>query len=349
MSGLSVAGIHKTFAGKPVLAGVSFDQSPGEVLAVLGPSGCGKSTLLSIIAGLVLPEHGKVIWDGQDLSGIPPHKRNFGLMFQDYALFPHMNVRANVAFGLRMHGLPKGVVEKTVAETLDLVGLPGFDSRDVHTLSGGEQQRVALARALALQPNVLMLDEPLGSLDRALREQLLEDLREIIRRAQQTTLYVTHDQEEAYTLADRIVVMRAGKVVQIGTPQQIYQQPNSAFVARFVGLNNLLPGKARGSEVRTSLGVFPLASPAQGPVQVLLRPDAARFGDQHTDLTGEVTEVVFRGETCLVRISAGEEKQPLSFELSSNEAIPQAGDRVQFSIDPGPGLAWFTMEQDELD
>jgi len=348
MSGLSVSGIHKTFEGKTVLAGVSFDQSPGEVLAVLGPSGCGKSTLLSIIAGLVLPEQGKVIWDGQDLSGIPPHKRNFGLMFQDYALFPHMNVRANVAFGLRMQGLPKDVVEKTVAETLDLVGLPGFDSRDVHTLSGGEQQRVALARALAPQPNVLMLDEPLGSLDRALREQLLEDLREIIRQAQQTTLYVTHDQEEAYTLADRIVVMRAGKVVQIGTPQQIYQQPNSAFVARFVGLNNLLPGKARGSEVRTSLGVFRLTSPAQGPVQVLLRPDAARFGDEYTDLTGEVTEVVFRGETCLVRISAGEEKHPLSFELSSNKAIPQAGDRVQFSIDPGPGLAWFTMEQDEL-
>ena len=349
MSGLSVAGIQKIFDGKPVLAGVSFEQTPGEVLAVLGPSGCGKSTLLSIIAGLVLPDQGNVVWDGEDLSGVPAHKRNFGLMFQDYALFPHMNVRANVAFGLRMHGLPKEVVERTVAEILDLVGLPGFDTRDVHTLSGGEQQRVALARALAPQPKLLMLDEPLGSLDRAMREQLLEDLREIIRQAQQTTLYVTHDQEEAYALADRIVVMRAGRVVQIGTPQQIYQQPSSAFVARFVGLNNLVPGEARGSEVSTLLGVFPLKSPAQGPVQVLLRPDAARIGDQYSDLAGEVTEVVFRGETCLVRISAGEGNYPFSFELPSSEAIPQAGERAQFSIDAGLGLTWFPTERDELD
>ena len=349
MSGLSVKGLYKSFEGKPVLAGVGFDQRPGEVLAVLGPSGCGKSTLLSMIAGLVVPDQGEVFWDGQDLSGVPAHQRNFGLMFQDYALFPHMNVRANVAFGLRMKRIPKDVVERTVAETLNLVGLPGFDSRDVHTLSGGEQQRVALARALAPQPNLLMLDEPLGSLDRALREQLLDDLREIIRRAQQTTLYVTHDQEEAYALADRIVVMRAGTVVQTGTPQQIYQEPNSAFVARFVGLNNLLIGEAKGDTISTPLGTFPLQSPANGPVQVLLRPDAARIGDPTAGLDGEVTEVVFRGETCLVRMTAGEGSYPLSFELSSQQVIPAAGDRVQFSIDAGSGLAWFPTGQDEPD
>lgn len=347
MRGLSVNDIHKSFETKAVLAGVSFQQAPGEVLAVLGPSGCGKSTLLSILAGLIIPDRGQVAWDGQDISAIPPHLRSFGLMFQDYALFPHMNVRGNLSFGLRMLGMPREAVERTVAETLEMVGLPGFEARDVHTLSGGEQQRVALARALAPQPKLLMLDEPLGSLDRALREQLLEDLQEIIRHTRQTTLYVTHDQEEAYALADRIVVMRAGEVAQIGTPQQIYLQPANAFVARFVGLSNLVAGQAQGEQVETALGTFPLERPAHGPVQVLLRPDTARFYEDHSGLLGTVTEVVFRGETCVVRMKAGHEQLALSFELSSGDTLPHVGDQVPFSIDPEGGLQWFEVEQDE--
>ncbi len=349
MSGLSVNSIYKSYEGKEVLTGISFQQEPGEVLAVLGPSGCGKSTLLSVIAGLTPPDRGLVSWDGRDLSDVPPHKRSFGLMFQDYALFPHMNVGSNVAFGLRMQGLPRAAVERTVAETLEMVGLPGFDARDVNNLSGGEQQRVALARVLAPQPKLLMLDEPLGSLDRALREQLLEDLRTIIRRAKQTTLYVTHDQEEAYALADRIVVMRAGEVVQVGTPQQIYHHPNSAFVARFVGLNNLLAGEASGDRVLTALGEFPLQSPAQGAVQVLLRPDTAQLNPSNPDLSGRVTEVVFRGETSLVRMRVGEEGLNLSFELPSSQHLPSAREEVHFSIDPGQGLQWFPAEDDGLD
>jgi ABC-type Fe3+/spermidine/putrescine transport system ATPase subunit len=348
MSGLTVTGIQKSYEGKSVLAGVGFHQDLGELLAVLGPSGCGKSTLLSIIAGLTSPDGGRVVWDQQDLSGIPSHKRGFGLMFQDYALFPHMNVSGNIAFGLRMQGVSREVMDQTIAETLDLVGLPGFASRNVHNLSGGEQQRIALARALAPQPKLLMLDEPLGSLDRALREQLLEDLRRIIRQTKQTTLYVTHDQEEAYALADRIVVMRAGEVVQIGTPQQIYQQPNSAFVARFVGLSNLVPGEAQGEQVSTALGSFPLKAPAHGPVQVLLRPDAARMGDDGSELTGKVIELIFRGESSLVRIEIEHEGHDLSFELPSDDRLPMAGDQVHFSIEPGSGLQWFPMEQDEL-
>jgi len=349
MSGLFVHDIHKSFQGQVVLAGVSFQQEPGEILAVLGPSGCGKSTLLSIIAGLITPDSGRVAWDGQDLAGVPPHKRGFGLMFQDYALFPHMNVSGNVSFGLRMEGQSREVVLQSVVETLKLVGLSGFESRDVHTLSGGEQQRVALARALAPQPKLLMLDEPLGSLDRALREQLLEDLRAIIQRARQTTLYVTHDQEEAYALADRIVVMRAGEVAQIGTPQQIYRQPANAFVARFVGLNNLVVGQAQGDWIDTSLGKFPLQNPASGPIQVLLRPDTARFYDDRSDLVGRVKDVVFRGETCVVRIKAGPQELALSFELPSCENLPLAGDEVHFSIQSEDGLQWFPLEKYEPD
>ena len=347
MSGLSVKEIHKAYEGKDVLAGVSFQLDYGEVVALLGPSGCGKSTLLSIIAGLTVPERGQVAWDGEDLSSVPPHKRGFGLMFQDYALFPHMNVRGNVFFGLRMEGRPRDAIERVVSETLDLVGLPGFETRDVHTLSGGEQQRVALARALAPQPKLLMLDEPLGSLDRALREQLLEDLREIIRRTQQTTLYVTHDQEEAYALADRIVVMRAGKVAQIGTPQKIYNHPETAFVARFVGLSNLVPGDAHGEWATTSLGKFLLESPAQGSVKVLLRPDTARLNDDQSNLSGRVTEVVFRGESCVVRMKVGPEELLLSFELPTCEELPTIGDQVLFSIDSKGGLQWFSGTEDE--
>jgi thiamine transport system ATP-binding protein len=347
MSALSISDIYKSYQGKAVLSGVGFDQNLGEVLAVLGPSGCGKSTLLSIIAGLTIPDQGRVSWDGQDLVEVPPHQRGFGLMFQDYALFPHLKVGSNIAFGLRMQAATRERIDQIVSETLDLVGLPGFEERDVNSLSGGEQQRVALARALAPQPRLLMLDEPLGSLDRALRETLLADLRQVIRRAQQTTLYVTHDQEEAYALADRIVVMRAGKVVQIGTPQEIYNQPNSAFVARFVGLSNLLAGEAQGEWVSTALGQFPLKSPADGPVQVLLRPDAARLGDQHSALKGQVTEVVFKGENCLVRMKTSQDGPGLSFVLPCDQELPLAGEQVAFSIDPGDGLQWFPQEDDE--
>ena len=239
---LQVSHIHKSFDGAPLLRDVSFDVAPSEIVCLLGPSGCGKTTLLNIIAGLEQAESGQVLVEGQDISGVPVHRRGFGLMFQDLALFPHKNVRDNVAFGLRMAGLAPQAIDARVSEVLELVGLAGFEQRDVNQLSGGEQQRVALARSLAPRPRLLMLDEPLSSLDRTLRERLMNELRDILTRVGQTAIYVTHDQQEAFALADRVVILNAGRVAQIGTPQEVYRAPADAFVARFLGLTNLIRG-----------------------------------------------------------------------------------------------------------
>lgn len=340
MSGLSVSGLRKSFHGTLALDGVSFDVGRGETVAVLGPSGCGKSTLLAIIAGLISPDDGEVRWDGQPLADVPTHRRGFGLMFQDFALFPHLDVYGNVAFGLEMAGLPQAEIRHRVRQVLERVGLPGFERRAVDTLSGGEQQRVALARTLCPRPRLLMLDEPLGSLDRTLRERLLQDLRPILRDtpdgAPQTTLYVTHDQQEAFALADRVVVMNAGRVVQIGTPQTIFRQPASRFVAEFLGLSNVVPGTARqnadGAVVETALGPLPVTSAASGPVNLLLRPEAARLRGEGTPLRGRVVERVFHGGTCRLTVEiAG---LLLSFDFPSTEDLPGPGQPAQLFLPP---------------
>ena len=247
---LEIAHIHKSYPGLPVLHDLSLTADEGEIVCLLGPSGCGKSTLLRIVAGLEMPDAGQVAFDGQDLAGVPPHRRHFGLMFQDYALFPHKDVAGNVAFGLRMARLPASEISARVREMLALVGLSGTEQRRVTELSGGEQQRVALARSLAPGPRLLMFDEPLGALDRALREQLMNDLRAILKQVCVTALYVTHDQEEAFAIGDRVAIMRArpdigegGRIEQIGTPQEVYRQPGNAYVARFLGFQNLIDGK----------------------------------------------------------------------------------------------------------
>ncbi len=273
-AGLTISKIHKSFGSQVALAGVSFQVDRGEIVAVLGPSGCGKSTLLGIIAGLEKPDQGEVCWAGASLTGLPTHLRGFGLMFQDFALFPHQDVFENIAFGLRMAGYTKEKIRERVDQVLELVGLPGFPQRDVNTLSGGEAQRIALARSLAPFPHLLMLDEPLGSLDRTLREHLMLELGDILRKSQQTAIYVTHDQEEAFAVADRIVLMNAGKVLQTGAPHEIYRHPGSVFAARFLGLNNLMPGKllfeSRRSIRRNSAGGLPTScqpgSPFRQPI-----------------------------------------------------------------------------------
>ena len=211
---LEVTHVSKSYPGLPVLKEASFAVAEGEIVCLLGPSGCGKTTLLRVVAGLETPDTGRVTFAGNDLATIPVHQRAFGFMFQDYALFPHRDVLGNVAFGLRMQGTPAAKITERVREALALVGLSGFERRRVIELSGGEMQRVALARSLAPRPQLLMLDEPLGALDRALREQLMNDLRGILKRIGLTALYVTHDQSEAFAIADRVLIMRDGQIVK---------------------------------------------------------------------------------------------------------------------------------------
>src|SRR5512139_825048 len=227
---LEVLHLSKTFDDKLILDDVSLEITANEIVCLLGPSGCGKTTLLRLIAGLETADSGTITFDGQDVHNIPVHQRNFGLMFQDFALFPHKNVWDNVIFGLRMQNLPADRIQQLGHEALEMVGLSGFEKRDVHQLSGGERQRVALARSLAPQPQLLMLDEPLGALDRQLREELMIELRRILKAAHLTSIYVTHDQQEAFAVADRVAIMNAGRLEQLDTPQQIYAHPATEFV-----------------------------------------------------------------------------------------------------------------------
>jgi thiamine transport system ATP-binding protein len=237
---LTVRDVTVTYDGVPALSAASLDVASGETLALVGPSGCGKTTLLRVIAGLEIPARGTISLDGGDLRNVPPHARRVGLMFQDNVLFPHRDVAANVAFGLRMAGRPREEITRRVADLLDLVGLPGTGRRGVQTLSGGEQQRIALARALAPSPRALLLDEPLGSLDGPLRERLLDDLRSLFDRLALTVLYVTHDVGEAFALGHRVAVMRAGRIVQIGSPDELWSAPAGTWVAHFLGMRNVV-------------------------------------------------------------------------------------------------------------
>ncbi len=313
---LEVVNIHKTYEGQPLLEGVSFRVTPGETVCLLGPSGSGKSTLLRIIAGLEEAEAGRVYWEGEDITDLPPHRRRMGMVFQDYALFPHLTVAENVAFGLRMQGWSPQDRQARVREVLELVRLTGFEARRVTDLSGGEQQRVALARALAPRPRVLMLDEPLGALDRALREDLLEELRGILRASDVAAIYVTHDQEEASAIADRLLILHRGKIVREGTPFEVWNDPGSLWVAQFLGVGNILFGEWRPSQdkscatgvLRTDLGEFPLVCPhrhREGErVAALLRPSAV---EEHPagEIRARVTDVLFQREHFRVSLENG--------------------------------------------
>jgi ABC-type Fe3+/spermidine/putrescine transport system ATPase subunit len=280
---LDLRAIHKRFPpGKEVLRGVSLSAAAQEIVCLLGPSGCGKSTLLRIIAGLERADQGQVLLNGVDVSGQPAHRRGVGLMFQDYALFPHLSVAENVAYGLRMQKVPAAQRYARVEEMLALVDLQDYAGRAVDDLSGGEQQRVALARTLAPNPSLLLLDEPVANLDRLLREELVEELRSILKQLHVTTVFVTHDQEEAFALADRIAVMRDGRIEQVDAPALLYRRPANTFVAGFLGFHNLLPVAhdwRQAGIVRTLVGDFPIpalqASLTAGGVRLLIPPDAA--------------------------------------------------------------------------
>jgi ABC-type Fe3+/spermidine/putrescine transport system ATPase subunit len=256
---LELRDIFKTYEGKPLLRGISFSVAEGETVCLLGASGSGKSTLLRMITGLENPERGRILFNGIDLAQTPTHLRDFGLVFQDYGLFPHLNIFDNVAFGLKMRNLPTAEISLRVAALLEKVNLQGFEQRKVTDLSGGEQQRVALARALAPQPRLLMFDEPLGALDRTLKESLLHELRSILHETKIPAIYVTHDQDEAFTIADRILLLLEGEIVRAGTPAEVWSEPGSAWAARFLDAGNVLDGVVVTSgQVKTEYGVFTL-------------------------------------------------------------------------------------------
>ena len=307
---LRVEALEVRYGDTVALDGIDLVVEDGEVVSVLGPSGSGKSTLLRAVAGLEPPVHGRVAWDGDDLTGVPPHRRQLGLMFQDHTLFPHRDVLGNVAFGLRMHGVPSAQAAARAGELLTLVGLAGYEHRRVAELSGGEQQRVALARAIAPAPRLLMLDEPLGSLDRALRERLMVELRDLFTRLGLTSLYVTHDHDEAFALADRVAVMHEGRIEQLGSPVEVWEHPANELVARFLGYN---------------------VTDALGGGRVAVRPDSLRV-DPEGPIAGVVTARTFRRDHFLLEVKVADGP---SLEVAvTGDRIPATGDPVRLAADP---------------
>ncbi|MFC9281057.1 ABC transporter ATP-binding protein [Streptomyces collinus] len=330
---LSLDAATVRFGGRPALDAVDLGVAEHEVVCVLGPSGSGKSTLLRAVAGLQPLDGGRVLLDGRDQSGVPAHRRGVGLMFQDHQLFPQRDVGGNVAFGLRMHGVAKGERDAEVGQLLDMVGLPGAARRAVTALSGGEQQRVALARALAPRPRLLMLDEPLGQLDRSLRERLVVELRELFGRLGTTVLAVTHDQGEAFALADRVVVMRDGRIAQSGTPLEVWQRPADAFVARFLGFDNVVPATVADTAADTPWGKLPVPDGSAGGARhLLVRPAGVRLVAADEGLACTVTARTFKGTHVAVRLQPRDGGPRLEAACALREA-PAVGDAVGAQFD----------------
>ncbi|MFN8105102.1 MAG: ABC transporter ATP-binding protein [Acidimicrobiia bacterium] len=328
-----------------ILDGVDLDVAAGETVAVIGPSGCGKTSLLRVIAGLEAPDAGTVSWSGADLAGVPPHLREVGFVFQDYALFPHMDVAANVAFGLRMRHLARDEMSRRVGAALDGAGLAALAHRRVDRLSGGEQQRVALARALVIEPRLLLLDEPLGALDRTLKTELLSELGGLL--AGRTTVLVTHDQAEAFALADRVVVMRAGAVVQAGEPEAVWRQPADEWVARFCGLDTVV-----GAVVASGEAVLPwgtrLAYDGPGTeVRVVVHPGTFRIagpGERGDTVAATVRERRFAGSSVSLAVRVAD--VDVDVEVDPLVAVG-AGDSVRLRVDPA-GLTILDPEAGPL-
>lgn len=337
---LSVEAVHVRLGGADVLSDVSLRVDRSETVALLGPSGSGKTTLLRVVAGLQEPDRGTVRLDGRDLTGVPAHRRGVGLMFQDYALFPHRTVAGNVEFGLRMRGDPPPARRARVAEVLDMVGLAGFEDRSVSELSGGERQRVALARSLAPAPKVLMLDEPLGSLDRTLRDQLVLELRELFESLELAVVHVTHDQSEALALADRVVVLDQGRVVQDAAPEELWFAPATPFVARFLGFTNLVEVTVARGEVCAPFGSLGRRPDwPDGPATALVRPTAVRLVDSSA-LVGTVRSRAFAGDHTTIELDMSGSR----LDASVLGRAPDVGSTVCIEIAP-EGLQLFPRSE----
>jgi ABC-type Fe3+/spermidine/putrescine transport system ATPase subunit len=308
---LKVEGLVKEFPGRRAVDGLTLDVARGEILALLGPSGCGKTTTLRLLAGFETPDAGRVEVEGEDVTRQSPALRRIGMVFQNYALFPHLDVGENVGFGLRG---PKDDVHRRVSEVLAMVDLAGFERRQVGALSGGQQQRVALARSLAPEPRVLLLDEPLSNLDPSLRERTRRELREAIQRVGITTVFVTHEQEEAFDLGDRVAVMNAGRLEQVGNADELYDRPASEFVATFVGRANTLPGELVGLAAGT---------------RAIVRPEAMRFAPNGA-IAGDVVARRFAGGFAFFTVAL---PSALSFEVYAPHAAAKVGDAVRVTVD----------------
>ncbi|NVN84882.1 MAG: ABC transporter ATP-binding protein [Rhodopseudomonas sp.] len=326
----------KTFAdGTLALAPATLDIARGETLVLLGPSGCGKTTMLRIIAGLEQPDAGgRVLFDGVDITAVPIEQRNVGMVFQSYALFPNMSVAENIGYGLKIRGVARAERAARVAELVALTNITGLEDRRIDQLSGGQRQRVALARAVAIRPGILLLDEPLTALDAALRDRLRGELNRLLRSLGITTIYVTHDQAEAMELGDRIVVMRKGAIVQIGTPREIYFKPQSRFVAEFVGAANIVEAPVADGRLMLPGGVLPLAEGDTHPAAVaMIRPETiAIVAAEGAALTGTIDSISFIGDRQRVIVGGASDK-PLTIDAPNTVAVT-IGDRVGLSVAP---------------
>jgi len=339
---LEILNLSNHYEGQPLIQDVSFSLEQGEILCLLGPSGSGKTTLLRLIAGLEQEAEGTILFQGQNIKEIPPHRRNFGMMFQEYALFPHKDVWHNVSFGLEMQHCSLSQQKQRVETTLKMVGLAGFEHRKIDELSGGERQRVALARSLAPQPQLLLLDEPLGSLDRTLRDRLTIEIRSILKKLQVTAVFVTHDQAEAFSIADKVAILHNGVMQQLDTPEGLYRHPANKAIARFLGFSNLIDGALNADGIfHSSAGTLKISEesiqcPKESPITLLLRPEGAHLtGGSHLQtacsrISGRVLSRQFHGSRYKVELESGDIR--LTFELPIDPVPPMKGQSINLEI-----------------